>query len=613
MENFVVSARKYRPQRFSDVVGQSAITDTLENAIKNNHLAQAFLFCGPRGVGKTTCARILAKVINSPEGKEIDPNEDFSFNIFELDAASNNSVDDIRSLTDQVRIPPQAGQYKVYIIDEAHMLSQSAFNAFLKTLEEPPPHAIFILATTEKHKIIPTILSRCQIFDFKRIEIKDMERHLAAIAAEEGVEAESDALHLIAEKADGALRDALSIFDQIISFSGNKLTYKSVVENLNILDYDYFFRAVDAIRKHDIPSALVLFDEILNKGFDGHHFINGLGSHYRNLLVSKDESTLTLLQVGDSIRAKYLEQSKKVSQNELLLGLKVIARADVDYKSSKNQRLLVEIALLQLCSIGAEDEKKKTDSERINILPPGAVIKHSQPQTPESPPKAVRSAEKEEQKASPTIQVEEVKKPLPAKETHEVKFNEIAEPAPEIEAEIPDANKRVAVKQETQLSETMPKVPVQKEVNTISIGAMLADAIQEEVEEEEDLSSKPREEFDFESLMKVWTQLAKEAQEEGKRSFSVMLSKYDPEINGENIVITLDNSAQVTEFNYHKQGFLDALRSSLNHYGINLEYSLEVKKEKRKLYTNREKFEHMLTLNPSLREMQKELGLDPDF
>ncbi|HAS35196.1 MAG TPA: DNA polymerase III subunit gamma/tau, partial [Flavobacteriales bacterium] len=361
MEHYLASARKYRPQKFQDVVGQEAITNTLENAIRSSHLAQAFLFCGPRGVGKTTCARILAKVINTAEGESIDPDEDFAFNIFELDAASNNSVDDIRSLTEQVRIPPQLGSYKVYIIDEAHMLSQAAFNAFLKTLEEPPAHAIFILATTEKHKIIPTILSRCQIYDFKRIDIGDIVGHLSRISEEEGISAEADALHLIAEKADGALRDALSIFDQVVSFSGKELNYKQVSENLNVLDFDYYFRIGDAIRKNDIPAALLSFDEILQNGFDGHLFINGLGTHFRNLLVCKQEQTLKLLEVSDSAKTRYSDQAAKIEFDDILLALRVISKCDVQYKTSKNQRLLVEICLMQLCSIVASEKKKSSE------------------------------------------------------------------------------------------------------------------------------------------------------------------------------------------------------------------------------------------------------------
>lgn len=359
MENFIVSARKYRPTTWNTVVGQKSITDTLQNAINNNHLAQAFLFCGPRGVGKTTTARILAKTINleTIEG-DVDPNEDFAFNIFELDAASNNSVDDIRSLIDQVRIAPQIGKYKVYIIDEVHMLSTAAFNAFLKTLEEPPAHAIFILATTEKHKIIPTILSRCQIFDFHRIQIPDIVGHLQNVAQQENIEAEQDALHIIAQKADGGMRDALSIFDQIVSFSGNKLTYQDVIENLNILDYDYYFKLTDMLVKNDVPTALVLFDSILEKGFDGHNFINGLAEHFRNLMVCQDEKTLQLLEVGENIKNKYKEQATSAPADFLLGGLQLTAECDLHYKSSKNQRLLVELTLMQLASVTLRGEKK---------------------------------------------------------------------------------------------------------------------------------------------------------------------------------------------------------------------------------------------------------------
>ena len=357
MEHFVVSARKYRPQTFKDVVGQQAITNTLVNAIENNHLAQALLFTGPRGVGKTTCARILAKMINS-DGEE-HQDEDFAFNIFELDAASNNSVDDIRNLTDQVRIPPQVGKYKVYIIDEVHMLSQSAFNAFLKTLEEPPKHCIFILATTEKHKIIPTILSRCQIFDFKRITVKDAKEYLKYIAEEQGVNAEDDALHIIAQKADGAMRDALSIFDRVVSFSGKNLTRQAVTENLNVLDYETYFKSTDLILENKIPELLLQFNETLAKGFDGHHYITGLASHFRDLLVAQNRETVELLEVGEQTKAKYLDQAKSVTQSVLLKAIEMANDCDLKYKTSKNQRLLVELCLMQLASLTFEGEKKK--------------------------------------------------------------------------------------------------------------------------------------------------------------------------------------------------------------------------------------------------------------
>jgi DNA polymerase-3 subunit gamma/tau len=363
MENFVVSARKYRPADFKSVVGQMHITTTLQNAIKNNHLAQAFLFCGPRGVGKTTCARILAKTINCENVTRdneacgmcescVSFQNNASFNIYELDAASNNSVDDIRNLVDQVRYAPQKGQYKVYIIDEVHMLSTAAFNAFLKTLEEPPKYAIFILATTEKHKIIPTILSRCQIFDFNRIQIKHISDHLKEIAEKEKVDYEEEALRLIATKADGALRDALSIFDLIVTYSaGKKVTYKETIDNLNILDYDYYFKVVDGLLAEDLSSTLLIFDEILKKGFDGHNFIVGLSEHFRDLLVVKDEATVQLLQVSESARDRYLQQTQQASVSFLLSALNLANSCDINYKSSKNQRLHVELALMKMAKL----------------------------------------------------------------------------------------------------------------------------------------------------------------------------------------------------------------------------------------------------------------------
>lgn len=357
MEQFIVSARKYRPQTFKDVVGQQAITNTLLNAIETNHLASALLFTGPRGVGKTTCARILARKINQ-EGYD-DPYEDFAFNVFELDAASNNSVDDIRNLIDQVRIPPQTGKYKVYIIDEVHMLSQAAFNAFLKTLEEPPKHAIFILATTEKHKIIPTILSRCQIFDFKRITVKDAKEHLAEVAKSQGITFEDDALHIIAQKADGAMRDALSIFDRVVSYCGNNLTRAAVTENLNVLDFEYYIKVTDLILENKIPELLLAYNDILAKGFDGHHFVAGLASHFRDLLVCKNPATLVLLEAGEHAQNLYKEQAQKAPQEFLLQGIDVANDCDLKYKLSQNQRLLVELCLMQLASINFDGEKKK--------------------------------------------------------------------------------------------------------------------------------------------------------------------------------------------------------------------------------------------------------------
>ena len=359
MENFIVSARKYRPNTWESVVGQSSITETLKSAISSNHLAQAFLFTGPRGVGKTTTARILAKTINLNDlNGDAGEDEDFAFNIFELDAASNNSVEDIRQLTDQVRIPPQIGSHKVYIIDEVHMLSTAAFNAFLKTLEEPPEHAIFILATTEKHKVIPTIISRCQVFDFQRIQIADIVKYLQYIAKEEGITAEEDALHTIAQKADGGMRDALSLFDQIVSFSGKTVSYQNVIDNLNILDYEYYFKMTAFIVEQNASQALVLFNTILEKGFDGHNFINGLASHFRDLLMSGDTNTVELLETTPSLKKRYFEQTKKCGSVFLLDALQLLSDADYRYKISKNQRLLVEICLMQLASVTNSGEKK---------------------------------------------------------------------------------------------------------------------------------------------------------------------------------------------------------------------------------------------------------------
>ena len=357
MSQFVVSARKYRPQSFRDVVGQQAITNTLLNAIENNHLAQALLFTGPRGVGKTTCARILAKKINEQSG--VTDDNDFAFNVFELDAASNNSVDDIRKLIEQVRIPPQVGNYKVYIIDEVHMLSTAAFNAFLKTLEEPPKHAIFILATTEKHKIIPTILSRCQIFDFKRITISDIREYLKYIAEQQGIEAEDEALQIIAQKADGAMRDALSIFDRVVSFSGDKITRQATSEILNVLDYEVYFKVTDLILDNKLPDLLLELNTVIAQGFDGNHFIAGLASHFRDLMVCENQATISLMEVGEETRKKYTEQSERATVPFLMEAIRIANDCDLSYRNSKNQRLLVEIALMQLASLTYEGDKKK--------------------------------------------------------------------------------------------------------------------------------------------------------------------------------------------------------------------------------------------------------------
>ncbi|MGC3976853.1 MAG: DNA polymerase III subunit gamma/tau [Paludibacteraceae bacterium] len=384
MESFIVSARKYRPATFKSVVGQTALTTTLKNAIKSNHLAHAYLFCGPRGVGKTTCARIFAKTINCSNltvdfeaCNECEScksfNEQRSYNIHELDAASNNGVDDIRSLTEQVRIPPQIGKYSVYIIDEVHMLSSGAFNAFLKTLEEPPAHAIFILATTEKHKIIPTILSRCQIYDFNRITISDTVNHLKYVALSENVTIDNDALNVIAQKSDGGMRDALSIFDQLVSFCGNEITYQKVIENLNVLDYEYYFRLVNCFLQGNITEALLIFNEITTKGFEAQHFITGLSSHLRDVLVSKDPATIQLLEVGNEIGVRYKQQAASCPAPFLFMALNISNECDLNYRLSKNKRLLVELALIKMCQIThplqSNNEHQKQDVKPIENTP----------------------------------------------------------------------------------------------------------------------------------------------------------------------------------------------------------------------------------------------------
>ncbi|MEX0996670.1 MAG: DNA polymerase III subunit gamma/tau [Flavobacteriaceae bacterium] len=583
MEHFIVSARKYRPTTFKSVVGQQAITNTLENAIENNHLAQALLFTGPRGVGKTTCARILAKRINQKETQ--DPNEDFAFNIFELDAASNNSVDDIRSLTDQVRIPPQTGNYKVYIIDEVHMLSQAAFNAFLKTLEEPPKHAIFILATTEKHKIIPTILSRCQIFDFKRITVTDIKNHLAEIAQTEGIDAEDDALHIIAQKADGALRDALSIFDRVVSFSGKNLTRQAVTENLNVLDYTTYFETTTHLLNNDIPAALVLFDEILAKGFDGHHFISGLASHFRDLLVCKHQSTIALLEVGEQIKANYFEQTQKASPEFLLKGLEIANDCDLKYKTSKNQRLLVELALMQLASITAVDEKKK----------PQRYISPPQPKVTEKP---ISNAIEVEPKSTP--------KPYPNSETSTKQ----------------KTTSETAVAEEEDLSSEESAQPEQKpksipERNAERISALSLKSIQQKRQLQEELKNKevkkenlPEDSFSEIDLQVAWKEYARLLEKKGEHIIASHLDMVLPTCHQNNIQVSYPNETIKVELERSQQYLLNFLSKKLNNHSLSLSIDVNESHQKNYVYTPREKFEKLREKYPIMDTLKKTFDLD---
>ena len=576
MEHFVVSARKYRPQTFKDVVGQQAITNTLLNAIDNNHLAQALLFTGPRGVGKTTCARILAKMINS-DGKETG-DEDFAFNIFELDAASNNSVDDIRSLTDQVRIPPQVGKYKVYIIDEVHMLSQAAFNAFLKTLEEPPKHCIFILATTEKHKIIPTILSRCQIFDFKRITVKDAKEYLKYIAKEQNITADDDALHIIAQKADGAMRDALSIFDRVVSFSGKNLTRQAVTENLNVLDYETYFTSTDLILENKIPELLLQFNDILSKGFDGHHYIAGLASHFRDLLVSKTPKTIELLEVGEQTKAKYLEQSKKASQEFLLQGINLANDCDLKYKTSKNQRLLIELTLMQLASITFDGEKKNS---RHYIIPASYFKKKGITPIPIAPPK-------KEQNNLGASSLEQKNTEPQSSSSNTTKAFQAKEPP------------KIILKKETKRTSglSLRSIRAKKEHLIKQMDVVI---------EEEDL---PKEDFTEQALINVWDTYIEIIRGKGKHNLASILSICTPKVKGTTICLEFPNATNKVEVERNQYDLLSYVRKSLSNYDISLSISINDVMEKKYVYTPADKFEKLKEKNPHIELLRKTFDLD---
>ena len=566
MKHFVVSARKYRPQAFEDVVGQSAITNTLENAIKNNHLAQALLFTGPRGVGKTTCARILAKRINQ-KGVEIDPDEDFAFNIFELDAASNNSVDDIRNLTDQVRIPPQTGNYKVYIIDEVHMLSQAAFNAFLKTLEEPPAHAIFILATTEKHKIIPTILSRCQIFDFKRIGVNDIKKYLHKIAKEEKIKADDDALHIIAQKADGALRDALSIFDRVVSFSGENLTRQSVADNLNVLDYDAYFKTTDLILENKIPELLIAFNDILAQGFEGHHYIAGLASHFRDLLVAKDAATVELLEVGDNTKKQYLDQSKKCEVKFLVAAIDLANDCDLKYKSSKNQRLLVELCLMQLASLTYESQKKKPEGF---IIPSTKFVKTSKEQ--------IKEVIKESARETTVIPKPELSNPIKQPEV----FN------------------KPVLKTERRRSSALSLNSIHKK-NEQKKNAIVTNNNEED---------KAKETFTQIQFIQLWKDYIEYLDKKGEKIMASIMNADVPKVHKNTIKLVFPNSMMKAELVKIKPKLLKHFREKLNNYSIKFEIKVNEENEKKFAYTPEEKYNKLLEKNKALAKLKKTFKLD---
>lgn len=594
MEPFIVSARKYRPKTFKDVVGQQAITNTLLNAIESNHLAQALLFCGPRGVGKTTCARILAKQINQEDSQNSD--EDFAFNIFELDAASNNSVDDIRSLIDQVRIPPQVGKYKVYIIDEVHMLTQSAFNAFLKTLEEPPKHAIFILATTEKHKIIPTILSRCQIFDFKRITVKDATEYLKYIAENQGIEAEEEALHIIAQKADGAMRDALSIFDRVVSFSGKTLTRKAVTENLNVLDYDTYFSATDYILDHNIPQVLILFNKTLSLGFDGHHFISGLASHFRDLMVCQHQETISLLEVGEVTKKKYQEQAKKASTSFLLQALDIANDCDLKYKTSKNQRLLVELTLMKLSSINFDGEKKNPESvalhnKTISFIAPASFY-HS----------------KKEKTSTNTIKTEN-SKPIPIAEEPK------AAATPQNTVSIPET-KAPITNTITKEAPTPKKIDLKnpiKRVSGLSISSLKAKK-EHELNKKElvvDESKLPKDIVSEEKLQKLWAEFVNVIDAKGQKILASNLNADIPKLKNETTIhIELPNDTMRKEVEREQYELMEFLKKQLNNYFLELKIKVNETTETKFAFTPEEKYEKLRQKNPVIDLLRKEFDMD---
>lgn len=642
MEPFIVSARKYRPTTFKDVVGQQAITNTLENAIQNNHLAQALLFCGPRGVGKTSCARILAKQINTDENTS--PDEDFAFNVFELDAASNNSVDDIRSLIDQVRIPPQVGKYKVYIIDEVHMLSAAAFNAFLKTLEEPPKHAIFILATTEKHKIIPTILSRCQIFDFKRITVADARKHLVQIAAEEGIEADEEALHIIAQKADGAMRDALSIFDRVVSFSGKTLSRKAVTENLNVLDYDTYFTTTDLLLANDIPQVLVQFNDILARGFDGHHFIAGLASHFRDLMVCKNPPTIHLLEVGDSTKKKYYEQSQKTSMPFLMEAIEIANTCDLKYRTSRNQRLLVELSLMQLASITFDGEKKNdgpfivppsyykvdaTQTAQIQVNTP-AVQQVAQPQTPQE---QTEHSSTQAQQTSPVQQVQEPtiteKQPVNHNIATSISDNEsqvttqvsptsaetnaTAPVTEQVSPATPAQPEQPVPAQGSPTTQATPSLSIRKDrVSGLSLKGLQRkkELEQQKADKKVDVQNLPSEPFTEIAMQAAWASYVKKLLQKGERIIASNLEADQPTLNGTTIELEYPNETMKIEVERAQGPLLEYLKRTLKNYDITLDITVNEEVQRKYAYTPQEKYDKLREQNPALDILRKTFDLD---
>lgn len=601
MENYIVSARKYRPSTFESVVGQRALTTTLKNAISSGKLAHAYLFCGPRGVGKTTCARIFAKTINclnpTADGEACNEcescrafNEQRSYNIHELDAASNNSVDDIRQLVEQVRIPPQIGKYKVYIIDEVHMLTTSAFNAFLKTLEEPPHHAIFILATTEKHKILPTILSRCQIYDFNRISVEDTIAHLAYVASKEGIQAEPEALNVIALKADGGMRDALSIFDQVVSFTGGNITYQAVIEDLNVLDYEYYFRLTDNFLENKVSDSLLLFNEVLNKGFDGNHFITGLSMHLRDLLVSKDDVTLPLLQVGASIRERYRAQAQKCPVNFLYRAMKLCNDCDLNYRASKNKRLLVELTLIQAAQITAETDDVSGGRGPKQTLKPIFNQAAAQPQQQATP--AAPRPMPQPKPAAPQAQQPATTAPAPnAASVHAAPTGLL--PQQTEEKKIPTMKKSglgISIKHAQTTEPQKAAAPVAAPKTT----------------------AMPDEDYMFNErdVNYYWQEYAGRMPQEQVALAKRMQTMHVKLINSTTFEAVVDNGIIAQEFNALVPSIQNYLRTSLKNRKVTMTVRVSAPEEKTRAYSKAEKFQMMNEKNDALQKLKERFGLE---
>lgn len=620
MDNFIVSARKYRPVTFDTVVGQISITGTLKNAIRNNQLAQAFLFCGPRGVGKTTCARILAKTINCLHPtSETEPcnectsckafNDSASFNIHELDAASNNSVDDIRNLVEQVRIPPQMGKYKVYIIDEVHMLSSAAFNAFLKTLEEPPAYAKFILATTEKHKIIPTILSRCQIFDFKRITVDDIAKHLVFVSESEGVSFDPEALHIIAHKADGALRDALSVFDQMVNLGDRNITRELVLENLNVLDYEYYFRIMECIMNGNYKDILLIVNEVIEKGFDGQHFITGMGEHLRNLLMSIDAGTVKLIETSDVIRAKYANQARSISLQLLIDALDIINKTDVTYRTSNNKRLSLEVALIQICRLSGQMQMPVvTEAPSIQASP---AIE----QKPQTVTHTQVVAEPKVQVVTPIEKAAETSEPLtPVVTNVEPIVDPTIDPVAEPVAEVVFQPQTVKPAEPEIVEIPEHDVPVQSHhVSSFSIkSVMKADQLAKSVESEPVVERT--EKYTFEQLVESLLQYA-ETKKEESALFYAALTSYKPILQEENVLlITVGNTVLAKEFNDRRNSLLEYLRAEMKNDSITVQVAVTEQPSETKKYMNdRDKLDDMAKQNPNVNKLRDQLNLELDL